>query len=76
MNLFNCSNLCHTLDIGTDNLPIQSQDVDDHRELLLLSGHVKVTIIIMTTIVIIMIMKMKMKIITIIPVVTAMPRPQ
>ena len=75
MNLFNCSNLCHTLDIGTDNLPIQSQDVDDHRELLLLSGHVN-NVIIMKTIMMIMIVKMRIKIITIIPVVTAMPRPQ
>ena len=53
MHLFNCSNLCHTLDIGTDNLLIQS--LDDHRELLLMSGHVKVTIImIMTTRIMIM----------------------
>ena len=75
MHFFNCSNLCHTLDIGTDNLPIQSQDVDDHRELLLVSGHVN-NVIIIKTIMMIMIVKMRIKIITIIPVVTAMPRPQ
>ena len=50
-------------------LALKTFQSNDHRELLLISGHVKVTIIIM-------IMKMRMQIITIIPVVTAMPRPQ